>query len=279
MSFECNRNFFLLNQSIVKTDDFHRFFNPPLSYIYEVFRVSQQVPLFIEDHLQRFFNTAELSAVETGFDYDQILDYIHQVIAINPPDEGNMKLALYHDQDGTLQLFTYYTPHQYPSQLQFAEGVDVELYFAERENPNAKVMQTMLRQSADQVKEQYAVYEVLLVDRLGYITEGSRSNVFFIRNNQLITPPANMVLEGITRKQILRLCDTNNIPWLENKVKHTEISAFDDLFISGTSRRVLPVKKVNENQFPVSHPFILQLQTLFDKMVKDYIALKKNRLS
>ncbi len=275
MNTECNRIFFLLNQSIAKTIDFHELFYPPINYIYEVFRVSQQLPLFIEDHLERFFNTAKLSGVEPGVDYVQLLDFIYQVIAVNPPGDGNMKLALYHDQDGTRQLFAYFTPHQYPSEQQFAEGVDVEFYFAERENPNAKVMQTILRQSADQAKAQHAVYEVLLVDKQGFITEGSRSNVFFIRNNQLITPPADTVLEGITRKQILRLCDKNNIPWVEARIHHTELSAYEALFISGTSRRVLPVKKVNDKHFLVSHPLILRLQRLFEEMVEDYIALKK----
>jgi branched-chain amino acid aminotransferase len=276
ISAECNRNFFLLNQSITQTVDFQKLFNPPLSYIYEVFRVAQQVPLFIEDHLERFFNTTKLSGLEPGVDYDQLLDYIHQVIAVNPPGAGNMKLALYYNQEGSRQLFVYFTPHQYPSQTQFEQGVDVELYFAERENPNAKVMHTVMRKSTDEVKNQHEVYEVLLVDRQGFITEGSRSNVFFIRNNQLITPPADTVLEGITRKQILRLCDLHNIQWIEEKVSHTTLSDFDALFISGTSRRVLPVKKVNEQHFAVSHQLMHQLQLLFEKKVEDYIVLKKN---
>ena len=271
---EICRNFFSLNHHLVKTAEFAYRFNPPPAYIYEVFRVSQQVPLFIEDHLERFFNTAKLSDVETGTDINQMMESIRNVIADNPSGDGNIKLALYYDSDAQRQLFIYFTPHQYPSAEQYKEGVDVELYTAERENPNAKVMHVAMRQSANEAKHQHEVYELLLVDRKGFITEGSRSNVFFIKGDQLITPPADTVLEGITRKQILHLCNLHNIPWSEAYVHQSEISAYDALFISGTSRRVLPVKKVNDAVFNTSHPIIRKLQLLFENMVLDYISTK-----
>ena len=272
------RDFFLLNDQLIKADDFKKLFNPPPSYIYEVFRVAKQIPLFIEDHLERFFNSVKLSGAKTTTDVNQMMGAIQFVISNNPPGHGNMKLALYYGTDGKEQLFIYFTPHQYPSQKQYDEGVDVELYSAERDNPNAKVMHIDMRQSADQAKSQHEVYELLLVDRKGFVTEGSRSNVFFIKDNLLITPPADTVLEGITRKQILYLCDVHNIPWKEAHVHQSELTEYDALFISGTSRRVLPVKKVNDSIFNVSHPIIHKLQHLFESMVADYILQKSNLL-
>ena len=275
---EICREFFSLNNHLVKAADFKHLFNPPPTYIYEVFRLSQQVPLFIEDHLERFFTTAKLSGMETANNTKQMMGLIHHVISNNPPGDGNMKLALYYDSEGKRQLFIYFTPHQYPSPKQYEEGVDVELYFAERENPNAKVMHVAMRQSANQAKEQHEVYELLLVDRNGFVTEGSRSNVFFIKEDQLITPPADSVLEGITRKQILYLCNLHHIPCSEAHVHQNELTEYDALFISGTSRRVLPVKKVNNHNFTTAHPLILKLQALFEDMVTDYITKKRDLL-
>ena len=272
------RDFFSLNSQLIKTADFMHLFNPPPSYIYEVFRVSQRVPLVIEDHLERFFTTAKLSGVETDTDRDQMRESIHNVISNNPPGDGNMKLALYYDSNVNRQLFIYFTPHQYPSPEQYKEGVDVELYMEERENPNAKVMHVAKRRSANQTKDKHEVYELLLVDRKGFITEGSRSNVFFLKGDQLITPPADTVLEGITRKQIVHLCDLHDISWSEVHVHQSELPGFDALFISGTSRRVLPVKKVNDAIFNTSHPIIQKLQVLFENMVADYIKEKRDLL-
>ncbi|MBW6491591.1 MAG: aminotransferase class IV [Lentimicrobium sp.] len=269
---ECSRDFFFLNNTVLPVEEFIRFFNPPAKYIYEVFRVSKGVALFIEDHLDRFFHTAALSGVDTGFDFHHMLGYIHDVISKNDPEDGNMKIVFYNLSENDSHLFIYFTPHLYPTQKQFSEGVDVELFFAERENPNAKVMNTSMRKSADEVKIQHQLYEVLLADQEGFVTEGSRSNLFFIRNNILITPPAETVLEGITRKQILNLCKINAMPFSEEKVHSSELGNYDAVFISGTSRRVLPVKRINEIQVPVSHPMIHKLQRLFEEMVNNYIS-------
>ena len=43
------------------------------------------------------------------------------------------------------------------------------------------------------------------------ITEGSRSNIFFLKDETLVTAPDNAVLNGITRKHILEICRENSI--------------------------------------------------------------------
>ena len=51
------------------------------------------------------------------------------------------------------------------------------------------------------------LYEVLLVNRDGVITEGSRSNVFFIKSGEVYTPPTDAVLPGVTRTMIIRILE------------------------------------------------------------------------
>ncbi|KAF0203541.1 MAG: branched-chain amino acid [Bacteroidetes bacterium] len=271
---ECSRKFFLMNQQLYGTSLFADMFHPPVNYIYEVFRVSRKIPLFIEDHIERFFHTAKLSAIEIDFSKARLAEYIDLVISNNPSEDGNMKIACYLQADGSVCLFLYFTPHAYPTEEEYTNGVNVDLYFAERKNPNAKVMNIEMRHSTDEAKHEQGVYELLLVDNEGFITEGSRSNVFFIKNNLLITPPADTVLEGITRKQILGLCRENNIVFQETKVHFSELTAFETLFISGTSRRVLPVKKVDNLGFSVANKLLRRLQLLFDKKVTDYLNEK-----
>jgi len=275
---ECSREFFFINQKLHETSMFADIFHPPVNYIYEVFRVAHGIPLFIEDHIDRFFHTAELAAIKTEFSKTQLADYISQVISNNSLEDGNMKIACFYNANGNTDLFIYYTPHAYPTEEEYSYGVNVDLFFAERNNPNAKVMNTEMRHSTDEAKHDQGVYELLLVDNEGFITEGSRSNVFFIKDGLLITPPADTVLEGITRKQILSLCRENGIDFQESKVHHSELSQYDTLFISGTSRRVLPVKRVNNLEFSVKNALIKRLQQLFDKKVSDYINQKEKAL-
>lgn len=268
---EYTRDRFILNGELINTAHFEQRFNPPATYVYEVFRAAEGKALFLEDHLERFYHTAGLAAIDPGIDAGALTVLIYLLINNNPEGEGNIKIAMYRDVEQQLQVFIYYTPHVYPTQKQYTEGVDTELLSAERNNPNAKVMDTVLRKSTDQMKEDLEIYEVLLVDRNGFVTEGSRSNLFFIKDGVLITPPADTVLEGITRKQIISLAKENHIPLVEEKVRAVEIDRYDALFISGTSRRVLPVKRVNAMKFQVSDPLIRKLQQLFEEKVAEYL--------
>jgi len=149
------------------------------------------------------------------------------------------------------------------------------LFNVEREKPNAKIMDVALRSATDQIKTERNVYEVLLVNGQGFITEGSRSNVFFIQNQKIVTPPVHTVLEGVTRKNIIQLCKENNIELNEQPVHITELNKMDAAFISGTSRRVLPVCCIDDLNFNTQHPLIPMLQQLFEDRVMQYISRKK----
>lgn len=275
MTGECARENFICNGALIPTTEFYRFFNSPSKYIYDVFRVQEGVPVFIEDHLDRLWKTADLELIHLPFSRDEILSDIFNLIQSNCSDDGNIKVFISLSTDSTSTRLVYFTPHHYPTADQFAKGVSVNLFNAGRINPNAKVMDTSLRSATDQVKASKEVYEVLLVDVNGFITEGSRSNVFFIMNQMLITPPVHTVLEGITRKQIIKLCFENGIAVSEQLVHHTDLKKMEAVFISGTSRRVLPVYAIENHVFNVQNSLIIRLQQLLDSYVKQYIGLRK----
>ena len=79
-------------------------------------------------------------------------------------------------------------PHAYPTSEDYKQGVPTLTYSAMRENPGVKYINTDLRTRTNRLIKQKQVYEVLLVDKEGYITEGSRSNVFFIRTMSSLLP-------------------------------------------------------------------------------------------
>lgn len=272
---EFTREGFICDGLIRPVAEFERHFGHPSKYIYEVFRVQNRIPVFIEDHLERLWKTAQLENIELPFDRKTMLADIFRLVHSNPTGDGNIKIFIGLPAHGPIIRLVYFTPHQYPTPEQFNEGVAVKLFFAERENPNAKVMDIVLRSATDVAKKAEDIYEVLLVDRDGYITEGSRSNVFFIKNNRLITPPIESVLAGITRKQIMQICAIHNISVSEQKVHRHDLKAMDAVFISGTSRRVLPVCRIAELVFNTSNIITRQLQQLLNARVTQYLLSHK----
>lgn len=277
MAEECTRNVFVSNGQLRPVADFDACFGNPSRYIYEVFRVQERIPVFIEDHLDRLWKTAELENVALPFSRENLIKQISDLIAANSTagGDGNIKIFMSFPDKEPETTLVYFTPHQYPTAEQFEKGVAVRLFQAERTNPNAKVMDVLLRSATDEVKSTEAVYEVLLVDRDGFITEGSRSNVFFVKDGLLVTPPVHTVLEGITRKQIMQLCYTNDLAVAEQAVHHSQLPDMDGLFISGTSRRVLPVNRVDHLVFEPGHSVIRNLQKMLAERVQEYLRSKK----
>lgn len=272
MDGECTDDFFVYDGSLLPVAKFSDCFIITTKYIYEVLRVQQGVPLFIEDHMERLWKTAALEELNLPFNKEEILADISQLILKNYKAEGNIKIFISLLAENPISRIIYFTPHVYPSLMQFAKGVQVGLFEAERNNPNAKVMDVLLRNATEVAKRKDNAYEVLLVDRDSNITEGSRSNVFSIHRDTLITPPVYTVLEGITRKQIMYLCAKNNISVLEREINVEQLHEMEAVFITGTSRRILPVNRIGEHVFNVNHPLVRNLQSLFDKHVQAYMA-------
>lgn len=272
---EFTREYFVCNGQPKPVSEFETWFGQPSRYIYEVFRVQDGVAVFIEDHLDRLWNTAALEKIDLPFTRNEILYDIDKLIQANTDGDGNIKIFITLPAHSPIIRLLYFNPHQYPTAEQFQKGISVILFNAIRENPNAKVMDVVLRFATENAKAGEEAYEVLLVDKQGNITEGSRSNVFFVRNNILITPPVHKVLEGVTRKQIILLCNKNRIPFVEQEVHQNSLKEMDAIFITGTSRRVLPVYRINDFVFEPGHPVIRKLQQMLEKGVSEYITNKQ----
>lgn len=275
---ECLGNLYIINGNLTDTSYFDDSFLDHPHYIYEVFRVIDRIALFLEDHLQRLQETCVLSKHCQEFSSEEIKRYVYEVIDANQLYEGNMKIVLYQKQGAGRQFLVYISEHQYPTREQYTSGVPVSLYKGIRINPNAKVMDVELRKATNKMKQERDVYETLLVDEEGCITEGSRSNVFFIRKGKVITPPLQDVLPGITRKHIMEICRELSLDVIEEKVPARSVVIMEAVFISGTSRKVLPVNQINDLEFDPDHPITRKIQSGFNKRVTDYISHHKQKM-
>ncbi len=273
---EITGTFHILNGKLKNNIEFDDSFLRKPHYIYETFRTVDGIPLFIEDHLERFEHTLLLSNYDMPYQKEELLRQVEMVINENNLKTGNIKIVFLPGENAGEFIFTIYiTPHAYPTKEQYTLGVPVSLFKGIRNNPNVKIMDCTLRLNTDQNKIEQNVYEALLVNQDGYITEGSRSNVFFIKNNIVITPPVELILPGITRKYIIKLCKELNIPIHEKKVHRNDLSSMYGAFISGTSRKVLPINRIDKHSYTAINPITLSLQEGFNKTIIQYLQDRK----
>ena len=88
-------------------------------------------------------------------------------------------------------------------------------------------------------------YEAILIDN-GKITEATASNVWIVKNNKLITHPANTdILKGITRESIKRIIKSNKLQLRERSFTAKELYSADEVFITSSGNLVTPITKID----------------------------------
>lgn len=94
-----------------------------------------------------------------------------------------------------------------------------------------------------------------IFSRNGRITEGSHSNIFFVTGNIIFThPESNLILPGITRKNIIRIAKDAGMEVREEAIPETSLSLVDEAFITNTSDEVTPVTGINGNKIGDGSP-------------------------
>ncbi len=268
---QCLLSYFIRDDEIVNSCDF----NPGLlrqgTGIYEVIRIIDGKPLFFEEHINRFLNSAIHEKIDLTLRPSDIKQKIRILVEQNRMQNGNIKYQYNKSENGNGIFLAWIIPSHYPSKSDLVHGVVIKSLNAIRKNPHSKRANLPVREIADKMIAEQIISEVLLVNNDGIITEGSSSNFFFIRENQLVTPRATLVLEGITREKIISLAQSLDIKVCEVQVYYSEVNRFDACFISGTSKSVLPVNQIDDIRFGIDNPLMIKLSDSYNDLVNNYI--------
>lgn len=242
--------------------------------VYEVIRVIDGVALFLEDHFDRLVSSVQIGGLHLDMELSKFRQNIADLVRLNQIRNGNIKFVISEGETGNQWSFSFIS-HSYPNSTDYLSGVPVGLLFAERENPTAKIIQNAVRERANRMIADKDLYEVLLVDRNERITEGSRSNVFFVKGNRFYTAPDSMVLAGVTRKKVMECLADLEYTIIEKAILASEIGTFDAAFLTGTSPKVLPVNRIDEISFQVNSIFIERLMDRYNLMIERYLSQNK----
>jgi len=229
--------------------------------IYEVFRVINHIPLFLEEHILRFqisASTLQIDIPEIGF----VKSSIQRLIETNNLHAGNIRFQISASNKKPALWDCWITPHHYPDRTQVDEGVKTGLYQAIRPTPNVKLWYQDLRLNTEQYLKETGFSEVLLTNN-GMITEGSRSNCFFVTTNQIFTQESHLVLPGVTRNVLIKLIQNMGITLVEKQIHVHELNRFQSAFLTSTSFGVLPIQSIDNQSFLVNNPLIHQLRLAY----------------
>lgn len=213
--------------------------------VFDFFRIINGKFRFIEEHLERFFQSIALGKLPCSFTKAEVRENIKILQAKNNIYNGFVKavytagnspdFATVPEKGNLIISVGYLTP---PNSEYYTEGVNLISKKYQRECPEIKTTNYFFAQmNRAEIKSANAVDVIYYAD---YITETSRSNVFFVKNKSVFTPKRN-ILQGITRKKLIEIAPQIK----ETDISFDEIKTFDEAFITSTTKELMPVVKID----------------------------------
>jgi branched-chain amino acid aminotransferase len=139
-------------------------------------------------------------------------------------------------------------------------------------NPRIKSLNFLNNILAKIEAKKSGAYEALMLNARGKLTEGTISNLFFLKDGIVCTPSlACGILDGITRGIVIELAGREGLNVKEGAFTKTDLYSAEEVFLTNTTMEVMPVSKVDDRQYAVGGMAKL-LRKAYKHEVNAYVA-------
>ncbi len=213
--------------------------------IFDFFRTSNYIPLFLDDYLDRFFKSAFILRLQPKYSREELKNIINEMIRQNKLPDSGLKMILTggYSSDGydlsSSNFLIIQQPVQLPGTEKFDKGLKIILYEYMRDLPQAKSINYLMGVYLQDKIRQHEADDVLY-HKDGCILEFPRSNVFMITKDHTVVTPAMNVLHGITRMKVLEIA-RKNYKVEERVITVDELRNAAEVFLTSTTKPILPV--------------------------------------
>jgi branched-chain amino acid aminotransferase len=226
--------------------------------VYETVRTYEGKPFLFSRHYARLQHSAEGIYLQLPQTRNEMLQEIRRTLSaaatagesrirvIVTRGVGGLSPAMETCTDPTTVIIV--SPLGAPAASVYTEGVAVLISKYKRGMSLSDVKTGNLIPQVLAQREAHAanVHEVILTTPDGYLSDGITSNVYLVRGRRILTPSRDAnALAGITRGVVLELAGGMGLEVVEGLFRPDEISAADEMFLTSTTREVVPVVRVN----------------------------------
>ena len=224
----------------------------------------------LEEHLARFFASAEIHGIDIPYSSDELTEAITRVIRENGFNACYVRPIAYLGS-GSLSLY----PRECAVEVVILAWPWADYLGAEGQNKGvsvtvspwrkfeSKMMPTTAKACGQYVNSVLAIREAvnrgfaeaILLDAGGRIAEGSGENLFIVSKKQLLTNDAShSILPGITRDAVLRIANDLGYSTRVKALSLEDLMSADEAFFTGTAVEVTPVRGLDETPIGTSTP-------------------------
>jgi len=259
--------------------------------VWEGLRVSAGHPAFLEQHLDRLWEGAAAIALDIGRTRQQLTEQIYRTLAANGMDGDGVHVRLmvtrgpkstpYQDPRKSAGPATMVIVAEYkdPLPATLEHGLSLFTVHVRRAQPDTLDPKLNAHSKLNDITACIQAYtagadEALMLDPHGFVATCNSMHFFIVRRGEVWTSSGMYCLAGITRSNILRICDENDIPSRERSFSLTEVYSADEAFVTGTFAGVVPVHTVDGRRIGAGRrgPMVERLQGLYRELVRDDVA-------
>ena len=238
--------------------------------VYETLRTYNRQPFLLDRHLARLRASANRLALDVPPTDGDLESRMRQTTGrVNPGGEVTVRMLvtrgvgeLTYDPaacpEPTVVIIA--RPHRDIPKVMLRDGISVVVSSVLRNHPrsvdpsiksnnllnNVLAMQEAFRQGAS---------EAILLNHRGELAECSQSNLFAVRDGVVLTPPLDAgLLEGVTRNFLFDVGADIGVPVREAVLRESDLQRVDELFITSTTREVVPVVRVDQQPIGSGRP-------------------------
>ena len=260
--------------------------------VWEGIRLHQSVLVYIEEHLDRLYQSAEGISLHINLQKEDIINEINRTLAKNNmKDDVHIRLVISRGD----KITPYQNPNANVGPINF---VIIPEY--KKADPNTykngiKIGRVKnIRSNDDILNPQYNTLsklncilasieanklgydEGIMNDMHGFISTCNSTNLFFIKNTEIITSTGQYCLNGITRSKTIEICKKNNISYHEKDFTFKDISDCEEAFVTGTFGGIVPVSTLENKSLQSTNKESItnKIRTLYLQEIENYIKSK-----
>ncbi|BBO68271.1 branched chain amino acid aminotransferase [Desulfosarcina alkanivorans] len=227
--------------------------------VFDLLRTYNGEPYFLDAHIDRLEASAQKIGLALPWSHEDIAAVVEETLAKNDIPESNIRIVVtggsstdFMTPSGSPRLLVLVSPIPQLPAFWYTDGVKIISWEVERPIPGAKSIDYISASLALKKAAAEGAVEALYIDRNGLALECTTSNIFAFIDNTLVTPGRG-ILSGVTRKVVLELAEQRFSIDVRD-ISRRELLAADEIFITGTSKGVVPVVQVDDRVISDGRP-------------------------
>ena len=251
--------------------------------VYEVFGIINKKIVDYDGHINRLFKSLKEIRMSSPINKSSYYFHIKRLIKINRIVDGLIYLQI---TRGVAERDFKFPKQVRPSLVMIAKsntldsydtvfksGIKIKLIKDLRwKRVDIKTINLLAPVLAKQEANDHHCQEAWLIDKDGFVTEGSSSTAWILKKNTLYTTPlSNSILNGITRQSLIKGLNKNKLKLIEKKFNIKDIKESDEAFITSATQYVMPV--VSVDNLKIGNGKIGKYASIFRKAYMEAIKL------